>query len=56
MQAVRQHELTATALTAFFDATLRGSRGARCVLERRLAAENQDVQLERAARSRLPKP
>ena len=43
MQALRQHELTIDALTAFFDATLKRSRGARCVLNRELAARNADL-------------
>jgi hypothetical protein len=56
MQALRQHDLTTAAITAFFDATLRRSRRARCFLERGLAGENTDVRVERAARSPLPLP
>ena len=46
MQAVRQHEITVAAVTAFFDATLKRARAGRCFLGRELDAANDDVRVE----------
>jgi predicted dienelactone hydrolase len=43
MQAARQHEITQAVVAAFFDATLKHSRAARCFLRGGLASENADL-------------
>jgi dienelactone hydrolase len=49
MVAQRQHDLTTAALNAFFEATFKHSRDARCFLAEGLAAENADVRVETRA-------
>jgi hypothetical protein len=46
MVGQRQHELTTAALNAFFEATFKHSRDARCFLADGLEAENADVHVE----------
>jgi len=43
MQPARQHTITTAAVTAFFEATLKHSRAARCFLSDRFATEYPDV-------------
>jgi predicted dienelactone hydrolase len=43
MQPARQHAITTAAVTAFFEATLKHSRAARCFLQDRFATEYPDV-------------
>ena len=49
MVGQRQHDLTTAALNAFFEATFKHSRDARCFLADGLAAENADVRVETRA-------
>ena len=43
MDATRHHELTRIALTAFFDAHLKGDAGARCAIAKGIDAEQGDM-------------
>ncbi len=55
MAAGRQHDLTRSAIVAFFEATFRKSKEGACYLARGLAKE-PDVQVERGKPKKLPRP
>ena len=54
MQAPRQHELTTAVVTAFFDATFKRSKPARCFLSKEILAI-PDASVETAPGRRLPR-